>query len=478
MAIPPWSKLSVIPAATKMKFLANVGPVPEAASLEQVGLGWANKFGSGKADDAITSGIEVIWTKTPTKWDSSGFLKSLWHNDWTLTKSPAGAWQFEAKNGTLDYPDPFDKTKFRHATMLVTDITLREDPVYANITRRWLENPKELEETFAKAWFKLLHRDMGPKTRYLGPEVPKEDFIWQDPLPTPPVNKITDDDVATLKKQILDAGIDTGKLVATAWSSADTYRHSDKRGGANGARIALEPQNSWPINAQAGPVIKSLSAVRDAFNKANADRQVSLADMIVLGGVAAVEKAVQDAGFTSIKVPFAAGRVDALQNETDKEAMNHLRYPADGFLNYGKGTKSSRTEQILVDKAAQLTLSPPELAAAVGGLRALGATFDGSKTGVLTSKAGTLTNDYFVNLLSMANVWTAADDAAETFTAKDRKTGEERFTATRADLVFASHAELRAIAEVYASVDGQERFAKDFVAVFNKVMNLDRYDLA
>lgn len=455
--------------------LADLGPVPQTAPLEQVGMGWKSTFGSGSGEDAVGSGLEVVWTKDPIKWNPSAFLGSLWNNEWSLVKSPGGAWQFEATNGTLTHPSP-QSDKKRKATMLVSDISLRTDPTYIKITKRWLENPKEFEDAFAKAWFKLLHRDMGPKARYLGPEVPQQSFIWQDPLPAPEAEKMSTDQVASLKAKILEAKIDVGKLVATAWSAADTYRNSDKRGGANGARIALEPQQSWPINAQLKDVVKSLQTVRDDYNKAGIGPQVSLADTIVLGGVAAVEKAARDAGFNDVVVPFTPGRVDAKQEDTDVENVNHLEYPADGFLQYGKGNKASKTEAMLVDKAAQLTLTPPELTVAVGGLRALGATFDGSKTGVLTSKAGQLTNDYFVNLLDMSNAWTASTDG-ELYTAKDLKSGAEKFTATRSDMIFASHPELRAIAEVYAGADGQERLVKNFVAVFNKVMNLDRFDV-
>ncbi|KAK8138016.1 peroxidase/catalase 2 [Apiospora sp. TS-2023a] len=454
---------------------SDLGPVPEAASLEQVGLGWKSSFGTGSGEDAVGSGIEVVWTKNPVKWSPTAFLGSLWNNEWSLVKSPGGAWQFEATNGPLDHPSP-QSDKKRKATMLVSDISLRTDPEYIKITKRWLENPKEFEDAFGKAWFKLLHRDMGPKSRYLGPEVPKESFIWQDPLPAPEAEKLNEEQVASLKAKILEANIDVGKLAATAWSAADTYRNSDKRGGANGARIALEPQQSWPINAKLKDVVKSLKTVRENYNKAGIGPQVSLADTIVLGGVAAVEKAAHDAGFKDVKVPFTPGRVDAKQEDTDVENVNHLEYPADGFLQYGKGNNASRTEAMLVDKAAQLTLTPPELTVAIGGMRAMGATFDGSKTGVLTSKAGQLTNDYFVNLLDMSNTWTPSKDG-ELYTAKDAKSGAEKFTATRSDMVFASHPELRAIAEVYSGVDGQERLVKNFVAVFNKVMNLDRFDV-
>ncbi|KAK7988323.1 Rpb7-binding seb1 [Apiospora arundinis] len=413
---------------------SDLGPVPQTAPLDQVGLGWKSTFGTGSGEDAVGSGLEVVWTKNPVKWNPSAFLGSLWNNEWTLSD------------------------KKRHATMLVSDISLRTDPAYIKITKRWLENPKEFEQVFAKAWFKLLHRDMGPKSRYVGPEVPKESFIWQDPVPAPEGEKMNAEQVSSLKAKILEAKIDVGKLVATAWSAADTYRNSDKRGGANGARIALEPQQSWPVNAQLKDVVKSLQTVREAYNKAGIGPQVSLADTIVLGGVAAVEKAAHDAGFKDIVVPFTPGRTDAKQEDTDVENVNHLEYPADGFLQYGKGNKASKTEAMLVDKAAQLTLTPP---------RAYRRCW---------CKPGQLTNDYFINLLDMSNTWTASTDG-ELYTAKDLKSGAEKFKATRSDMIFASHPELRAIAEVYAGADGQERLVKNFVKVFSKVMDLDRFDV-
>ncbi|GKT86095.1 catalase-peroxidase 2 [Colletotrichum tofieldiae] len=448
----------------------NIGPAPEAADIGEMGLGWHNSVGDGNGVNQMTSGLEVIWTKTPTKW-SNGYLESLLHNKWTLVTSPAGAHQWEAVNGTLDYPDPFDSTKFRKATMLTSDLALINDPSYLNITTRWLDHPDELADAFAKAWFKLLHRDLGPVSRYLGPEIPKETFGWQDPLPAREGELISDADVAKLKSDILAA-----PLASVAWASASTFRASDKRGGANGARIALEPQVNWVSNnpTQLAEVLDALKKVQTSFN--SGAKKVSLSDLIVLGGTAAVEKAAKDAGVT-ISVPFAPGRVDATQEQTDVRAFSYLEPQADGFRNYGRGTARARTEQILVDKAAQLTLTAPELTVLVGGLRALGAVYDGSNTGVLTEKKGQLTNDYFKNLLDISTTWTKSGTDGELWKGVDRKTKAEKWTATRADLVFGSHAELRAISEVYASSDANEKFVRDFAAAWTKVMNLDRFDL-
>ncbi|GJC89598.1 catalase-peroxidase 2 [Colletotrichum liriopes] len=454
----------------------NIGPAPEAADIGEMGLGWHNSVGDGNGVNQMTSGLEVIWTKTPTKW-SNGYLESLLHNKWTLVTSPAGAHQWEAVNGTLDYPDPFDSTKFRKATMLTSDLALINDPSYLNITTRWLDHPDELADAFAKAWFKLLHRDLGPVSRYLGPEIPKETFGWQDPLPAREGELINDADVAKLKSDILAApGLDVSKLASVAWASASTFRASDKRGGANGARIALEPQVNWVSNnpTQLAEVLDALKKVQTSFN--SGAKKVSLSDLIVLGGTAAVEKAAKDAGVT-ISVPFAPGRVDATQEQTDVRAFGYLEPQADGFRNYGRGTARARTEQILVDKAAQLTLTAPELTVLVGGLRALGAVYDGSNTGVLTEKKGQLTNDYFKNLLDISTTWTKSGTDGELWKGVDRKTKAEKWTATRADLVFGSHAELRAISEVYASSDANEKFVRDFAAAWTKVMNLDRFDL-
>ncbi|GJC96368.1 catalase/peroxidase HPI [Colletotrichum higginsianum] len=456
----------------------NIGPEPEAADIGEMGLGWHNRVGDGNGVNQMTSGLEVTWTKTPTKW-SNGFLESLLNNKWTLVTSPAGAHQWEAVNGTLDYPDPFDATKFRKATMLTSDLALINDPSYLNITTRWLDHPQELADAFAKAWFKLLHRDLGPVSRYLGPEIPKETFGWQDPLPAREGDLIDDADVAKLKADILAApGLDVSKLASVAWASASTFRTSDKRGGANGARIALEPQVNWVSNnpKQLAEVLDALKKIQSAFN--TGAKKVSLADLIVLGGSAAVEKAAKDAGVASASVPFVPGRVDATQEQTDVRAFSFLEPQADGFRNYGRGTARARTEEILVDKAAQLTLTAPELTVLVGGLRALGAVYDGSNTGVLTATKGKLTNDYFKNLLDISTTWTkAAADDAELWKGLDRKTKAEKWTATRADLVFGSHAELRAISEVYASADANDKFVRDFIAAWTKVMNLDRFDL-
>ncbi|KAK6222485.1 catalase-peroxidase 2 [Colletotrichum tabaci] len=456
----------------------NIGPEPEAADIGEMGLGWHNRVGDGNGVNQMTSGLEVTWTKTPTKW-SNGFLESLLNNKWTLVTSPAGAHQWEAVNGTLDYPDPFDATKFRKATMLTSDLALINDPSYLNITTRWLDHPQELADAFAKAWFKLLHRDLGPVSRYLGPEIPKETFGWQDPLPAREGDLIDDADVAKLKADILAApGLDVSKLASVAWASASTFRTSDKRGGANGARIALEPQVNWVSNnpKQLAEVLDALKKIQSAFN--TGAKKVSLADLIVLGGSAAVEKAAKDAGVASASVPFVPGRVDATQEQTDVRAFSFLEPQADGFRNYGRGTARARTEEILVDKAAQLTLTAPELTVLVGGLRALGAVYDGSNTGVLTATKGKLTNDYFKNLLDISTTWTKASaDDAELWKGLDRKTKAEKWTATRADLVFGSHAELRAISEVYASADANDKFVRDFIAAWTKVMNLDRFDL-
>ncbi|KAG8356996.1 Catalase-peroxidase 2 [Fusarium venenatum] len=457
----------------------NIGPEPAAADLGEMGLGWHNSVGEGNGPNQQTSGLEVIWSKTPTKW-SNHFLESLLGNKWTLVESPAGAHQWEAVNGTLDYPDPFDSTKFRRATMLTSDLALINDESYLKICKRWLKNPEEMNEAFAKAWFKLLHRDLGPTSRYLGPDVPKEKFIWQDPLPERKGDVITDEDVSSLKAAILETeGLDISKLVSTAWASASTFRGTDKRGGANGARIALEPQVSWASNnpKQLKQVLSALKSVQKEFNGKSESKQVSLADLIVLGGVAAVEKAAKDAGFKDIEVPFTPGRVDATQEQTDITQFNYLEPLADGFRNYGHGTARARAEEILVDKAALLTLTPPEMTVLVGGLRALNANFDGSPNGVLTEKKGQLTNDFFVNLLSPAFKWSKKDQRGELWTATDRATKSTKWTATRADLVFGSHAELRAISEVYGSADAKEKFAKDFVAAWTKVMNLDRFDV-
>lgn len=447
---------------------SHVGPEPEAAPLESQGLGWSSTYGSGVGADAITSGLEVVWTQTPTQW-SNYFFENLFKYEWVQTRSPAGAIQFEAKDAPEIIPDPFDPNKKRKPTMLVTDLTLRFDPEFGKISRRFLNDPQAFNEAFARAWFKLIHRDMGPKSRYLGPEVPKEDLIWQDPLPAPTHNP-TASDIATLKTAIADSGLSVSELVSVAWASASTFRGGDKRGGANGARLALLPQREWPVNAIASKVLPTLQAIQKASGKA------SLADIIVLAGVVGVEQAAATAG-VRVNVPFAPGRVDARQDQTDVEAMDLLQPLADGFRNYRRIEGGVSTETLLIDKAQQLTLTAPEMTALVGGLRVLGANFDGSQHGVFTDRVGVLSTDFFVNLLDMGTVWKAADDQAELFTGRDRKSGEEKYTATRVDLVFGSNSVLRALAEVYACADAQQKFVTDFVAAWTKVMNLDRFDL-
>ncbi len=447
---------------------SHVGPEPEAAPLESQGLGWSSTYGSGVGADAITSGLEVVWTQTPTQW-SNYFFENLFKYEWVQTRSPAGAIQFEAKDAPEIIPDPFDPNKKRKPTMLVTDLTLRFDPEFGKISRRFLNDPQAFNEAFARAWFKLIHRDMGPKSRYLGPEVPKEDLIWQDPLPAPTHNP-TASDIATLKTAIADSGLSVSELVSVAWASASTFRGGDKRGGANGARLALLPQREWPVNAIASKVLPTLQAIQKASGKA------SLADIIVLAGVVGVEQAAAAAG-VQVNVPFAPGRVDARQDQTDVEAMDLLQPLADGFRNYRRIEGGVSTETLLIDKAQQLTLTAPEMTALVGGLRVLGANFDGSQHGVFTNRVGVLSTDFFVNLLDMGTVWKAADEQAELFTGHDRNSGEEKYTATRVDLVFGSNSVLRALAEVYACADAQQKFVTDFVAAWTKVMNLDRFDL-
>ncbi|KAK7447826.1 hypothetical protein CaCOL14_007539 [Colletotrichum acutatum] len=453
---------------------SNVGAEPEAAGLEAQGFGWANKHGSGKGADTITSGLEVTWTATPTKW-SNKYFEYLFKFDWELTKSPAGANQWVAKNAEPIIPHAFDSSKKQLPTMLTTDLSLRFDPEYEKISRRFLENPDQFADAFAKAWFKLTHRDMGPRSRYVGPEVPSEDFIWQDPIPTPSSPLVSEQDVAALKKEVLATGIDASKLISTAWASASTFRGSDKRGGANGARIRLAPQKDWEVNnpKQLAEVLKALEGVQQKFN--GSGKKVSLADLIVLAGAAGVEQAAKNAGY-DINVPFTPGRGDATQEQTDVESVDHLQPHADGFRNYGKSGNRAKTEHYLVDKAHLLTLTAPELTVLIGGLRVLNTNFDGSSTGVFTNRPGALTNDFFVNLLDMGNEWkaTSNQDVYEGF---DRKSGSKKYTASRVDLVFGSHAELRAVAEIYAQADAGQKFVKDFVTVWDKVMNLDRFDL-
>jgi catalase-peroxidase len=466
----------------------HVGAVPEAGLMEQMGLGWKSTHGTGMGKDAISGGPEVTWSQTPTKW-SNHFFENLFNNEWELTKSPAGAYQFQAKNGAKPVPDAFDASKDHAPTMLVTDLSLRMDPAYEKISRRFLEHPDEFADAFARAWFKLTHRDMGPRARYLGPEVPAEELIWQDPVPAVDHPLIGEKDIAALKAKILKSGLSISELVATAWASASTFRGSDKRGGANGARIRLEPQKDWEVNqpAQLAKVLKKLEAIQKEFNgpqskgqngkKGKKSKQVSLADAIVLAGCAAVEKAAKAAGH-DVKVPFTPGRADATQQQTDVESFSYLEPVADGFRNYLKAAFSVSAEELLVDRAQLLTLTAPEMTVLVGGLRALGANAGGSKHGVFTKRPETLTNDFFVNLLDMKTEWQPSSTSEGVYEGRDRKTGKLQWTATRADLVFGSNSELRALAEVYACGDAKEKFAKDFAAAWSKVMNLDRYDLA
>jgi catalase-peroxidase len=456
----------------------HVGKEPEAAGIEAQGFGWNSSYKSGKGADAISSGLEVTWTETPTQW-SNYFFKNLFENEWELTKSPAGAHQWIAKSGEEIIPDAFDQTKKHRPTMLTTDLSLRIDPVYEKISRRFYENPEEFADAFARAWFKLTHRDMGPKARYLGSEVPSEELLWQDPIPEVDHVLINNSDVEALKSKILDSGLSISELVSTAWASASTFRGSDKRGGANGARIRLAPQRYWAVNnpAQLQKVLGILENIQKEFNEnQTAGKKVSLADLIVLAGSAGIEKAAKNAGQNLI-VPFAPGRMDASQEQTDVEAMGYLEPAADGFRNYLKKKFSVSTESLLIDKAQLLNLTAPELTVLIGGMRSLNTNFDGSSHGIFTQNPETLTNDFFVNLLDMNTQWKVASDDNELYEGVDRKTGEKRWTATRADLVFGSNSELRATAEVYASSDAQEKFINDFVSAWVKVMNADRFDL-
>ena len=459
---------------------SHVGPEPEGAALAEQGLGWANAHGSGKAGDAITSGLEGAWTPTPTRWDNS-FFETLFGYEWELTKSPAGAHQWVPKDGggAGAVPDAHDPAKKHAPVMLTTDLALRMDPVYEPISRRFHENPAAFADAFARAWFKLTHRDMGPVSRYLGPEVPDERLLWQDPLPAVNHELIDAADAAALKRSILESGLTVSQLVSTAWASASTFRGSDKRGGANGARICLEPQRNWAVNQpdELGEVLEVLDSLRDDFNGAQSTKRVSLADVIVLGGCAAIERAAKDAGH-DVEVPFAPGRTDAVQEQTDVESFAVLEPTADGFRNYLGNGNGRPAEELLVDRAQLLTLTAPEMTALVGGLRVLGANADGSAHGVFTDQSGTLTNDFFVNLLDMNTAWQASADADGVFEGRDRATGELKWTGTAVDLVFGSNSQLRAVAEVYGCDDGQPAFVRDFVAAWNKVMNLDRFDLA
>ena len=459
----------------------NVGPEPEAAGLEQQGLGWKNSFGTGKGADAITSGLEVTWTSTPTQW-GNGFFQNLFGYEWELTKSPGGAHQWQAKNGAGagTIPHAHDPNKRIAPTMLTTDLSLRIDPVYEKISRRLMENPDQLADAFARAWFKLTHRDMGPRSRYLGPEVPAEELLWQDPIPAVDHPLIDAQDIAALKKKILASGLSISKLVSTAWASASTFRGSDKRGGANGARIRLAPQKDWPVNqpAQLAKVLKTLESIQSAFNgAATGGKKVSLADVIVLAGCAGVEQAAKNAGH-DVSVPFAPGRMDASQEQTDVEAFEPLEPIADGFRNYLKDKYTVPAEALLIDKAQLLSLTAPEMTVLVGGMRVLKTNADQSQHGVFTKRPEALTNDFFTNLLDMSTEWQPVSKAADVFEGRDRKTGKVKWTGTRVDLIFGSNSQLRPLAEVYSCADSEKKFIQDFVAAWNKVMNLDRYDLA
>jgi catalase-peroxidase len=458
---------------------ALVGPEPEAAPIEEQGLGWKSRYGTGKGNDTITGGPEVIWTKSPTKW-SNNFFENLFGFEWELTKSPAGAYQWVAKDAGDIMPDAHDPSKKHKPTMLTTDLSLRMDPEYEKISRRFYENPEELADAFARAWFKLTHRDMGPRARYLGPEVPKEELIWQDPIPAVNHKLIKGKDIAELKKKILASGLSVSQLVSAAWASASTFRGSDKRGGANGARIRLAPQKDWEVNnpVQLAKVLKKLKAIQKEFNNAQSGgKKVSLADLIVLAGCTAVELAAKNAGL-DVEVPFTPGRMDASEKQTDIESFSYLEPAADGFRNYQKAKYSVSAEELLVDRAQLLTLTVPEMTVLIGGMRVLNTNFDHSRHGVFTNRPEALTNDFFVNLLDMGTVWKKAGESEDIFEGYDRTTGKVKWTGTRVDLIFGSNSELRAIAEVYASDDSQKKFVKDFMAAWDKVMNLDRFDLA
>ncbi|WP_313259375.1 catalase/peroxidase HPI [Sphingobacterium sp.] len=456
----------------------HVGKEPEAAGLEDQGLGWKSTYNSGVGADAITSGLEVIWTETPTQW-SNNFFENLFGYEWELTKSPAGAFQWVAKDADDVIPDPFDPNKKRKPTMLTTDLSLRVDPAYEKISRRFLENPDEFADAFAKAWFKLTHRDMGPRSRYLGPDVPAEEFLWQDPIPELNHETVNEADVEDLKNKVLSSGLSVSELVSTAWASASTFRGSDKRGGANGARVRLAPQKDWAVNnpAQLNKVLGVLENIKDQFNQAQTTgKKLSIADLIVIAGNAGIEKAAKDAG-NEVKVPFTPGRMDASQEETDVESVGFLEPIADGFRNYKKRKYTSSTEELLIDKAQLLNLTAPELTVLLAGMRVLDTNFDGSKDGVFTDRPGQLTNDFLVNLLDMNTSWKAASEDKELYIGTDRKTGQPKWTGTRADLVFGSNSELRVVAEVYASADAQEKFVRDFVKAWTKVMNADRFEI-
>ncbi len=459
--------------------VVHVGPEPEAADIEEQGLGWKSKFGSGKGGDTISSGLEVTWTQTPAKW-SYYFFENLFKFEWELSTSPAGAKQWVAKNAGDIMPDAHDASKKHAPTMLTTDLSLRFDPAYEKISRRFYEHPLEFADAFARAWFKLTHRDMGPLACYLGSEVPSEELIWQDPIPALNHTLIDEKDIVKLKAKVLKSGLSVSQLVSTAWASASTFRGSDKRGGANGARIRLAPQNKWEVNnpTQLSNVLEKLEGIQEEFNSAQSNKKkVSLADLIVLAGCAGVEKAAKDAGF-AVLVPFTPGRMDASQEQTDVESFKVLEPVADGFRNYLKTKYKVSTEELLIDKAQLLTLSAPEMTVIIGGMRVLNTNFDNSKHGVFTKNPEVLSNDFFVNLLDMSTAWMPTSEDKDKFDGRDRKTGKVKWTATRADLIFGSNSELRALAEVYGSVDSQEKFVHDFIAAWTKVMNLDRFDLA
>jgi len=453
-----------------------VGKESEAAAIEEQGLGWKSSYKSGKGKDAITSGLEVTWTSSPTQW-SHEFFAILFGNEWELTKSPAGAHQWTAKNGKAFIPDAFDSTKKHLPTMLTTDLSLRFDPVYEKISKNFLDNPKAFDEAFAKAWFKLTHRDMGPSSLYLGPEIPKETFVWQDPIPASKNISYSATEINNLKTNILNSGLSVNELIYTAWSSASTFRGSDKRGGANGARIRLLPQREWEVNnpKQLEKVLQVFEKIQKEFNS-KTKKQISMADLIVLGGVAGIEKSIKNAGM-NVPVSFTPGRTDATQEQTNIEGMAVLEPKVDGFRNYSKSQYTIPTEELLVDKAQLLTLTAPEMTVLLGGLRVLNVNYNNSQNGVLTTDIDKLTNDFFVNLLDMNTVWSPVGDSKELFEGRDRKTGKVKWTATRNDLIFGSNSELRAVAEVYASSTNKEKFVKDFVKVWTKVMNLDRFDL-
>ena len=456
---------------------SHVGPEPEAAGIEEQGMGWTSNYKSGKGPDAITSGLEVIWTPTPTKWNHM-YFRMLFDNEWELTKSPAGANQWVAKDVGEIFPDAFDSEKRHRPTMLTTDLSLRFDPIYEKISKNFYDNPEKFDDAFARAWFKLTHRDMGPNTTYLGPEAPKEDFIWQDPVPKLNHQLISERDISMLKKKISVSGLSVSELVSTAWASASTFRGSDNRGGANGSRIRLSPQKDWKVNQpeRLNKVLKVLEKIQSDFNSSNKNKAVSMADLIVLGGCVAVEDAASKSG-TPVRVPFEPGRMDASQDQTDENSMGVLEPIADGFRNYLRESYIFTTEELLVDKAQLLTLTAPEMTVLLGGMRVLNTNYDNSQHGVFTDSPGVLTNDFFINLLDMNTEWKAKANSFEEFEGRNRQTGKLKWTATRADLIFGSNSELRALAEVYASDDAKEKFINDFVLAWSKVMNLDRFDL-